>query len=245
MRVTEDRIGDAFQIKTAYQRGRLPSRKLVLSDRPSTHKTYPETVRFSLPPPETAGGKGLWEALRQRRSERRYSDKPLSQQDLSQLLWATQGVTAQHRSLALRTAPSAGALYPIETYAVVHSVEDLPAGVYHYHIVSHALEQIEVGNFRTAAAAAALDQSFAGSSALLLIWTAVFDRSKWKYGQRAYRYIYLDAGHIAQNTALAAVALGLGSCQIAALYDDEANRLLHVDGEGESTVYMTAVGHTG
>lgn len=77
---------------------------------------------------------------------------------------------------------------------------------------------------------------------VVFIWSAVFDRSKWKYKQRAYRYIYLDAGHIAQNLALAAVALGLGSCQIAAIYDDEANDLPGLDGTGESVIYMSVVG---
>ena len=77
---------------------------------------------------------------------------------------------------------------------------------------------------------------------MVFIWTAIFERSIWKYKQRAYRYVYLDAGHIAQNVALSAVALGLGSCQIAALYDEEANELLGIDGENESTLYMTVVG---
>jgi len=89
------------------------------------------------------------------------------------------------------------------------------------------------------------DQETAYCAHVVFVWTAVFERSKWKYKQRAYRYIYLDAGHIAQNVALSAVALGLGSCQIGALYDDEANALLGVDGVHESTIYMTAVGREG
>jgi SagB-type dehydrogenase family enzyme len=91
-------------------------------------------------------------------------------------------------------------------------------------------------------AQAALDQEVAFRANVVLLWTAIIQRSRWKYRQRAYRYIYLDAGHIAQNVALGAVALGLGSCQIAALYDDEANALLGVDGTEESTIYMTVVG---
>jgi SagB-type dehydrogenase family enzyme len=102
---------------------------------------------------------------------------------------------------------------------------------------------LKAGDFREEAAAAALNQDFLTDGALVFIWTAIFGRSKWKYKERAYRYVYLDAGHIAQNAALAAVALGLGSCQVAALYDDEVNALVGVDGEGESVVYMTVVGY--
>jgi SagB-type dehydrogenase family enzyme len=133
-------------------------------------------------------------------------------------------------------------LYPVETYVVVHSVEGVESGVYHYAIERHELDQVKAGDFRAAVGRAALDQKIAYSANVVFIWTAVFERSKWKYKQRAYRYVYLDAGHIAQNVALGAVALGLGSCQIAAIYDDEANALLGVDGVEESTIYMTAVG---
>jgi SagB-type dehydrogenase family enzyme len=152
-------------------------------------------------------------------------------------------VTATQHGYALRTAPSAGALYPIETYVIVHAVETIAPGIYHYDVRAHALEQIKTGDFRLAVAQAALDQDMAYEAGLVFVWTALFQRSKWKYGQRAYRYVYLDAGHIAQNVALAAVALGLGSCQIGALYDDEVNALLGVDGKTESTIYMTVVGN--
>jgi len=102
--------------------------------------------------------------------------------------------------------------------------------------------QLKTGDFRTDVARAALDQETAYWANVVFVWTAVFERSTWKYKQRAYRYAYLDAGHIAQNVALAAVTLGLGSCQIAALYDDEVNGLLGVDGVDESAIYMTVVG---
>jgi len=101
------------------------------------------------------------------------------------------------------------------------------------------------GDFRVSAAQIALDQQTAHWPNLPLVATAVFPGSKWKHGQRAYRYVYLDAGHIAQNVALAAMALGLGSCQIAAIYDDEVNALLGVDGVEESAIYLTVVGRPG
>jgi SagB-type dehydrogenase family enzyme len=235
-------IGDRFQQETKYVRGEIGGRPLDWASKPDMYKRYPSAPRVPLSAPQRSGGAGMWEVLAVRRSVRRFQDEPLSESELSQLLWAAQGITAGAGEYAFRTAPSAGALYPVETYVVVNSVSDLEAGVYHYAVRDHALEQVKAGDFRIEAARAALDQGMAALANLVFIWTAVFQRSKWKYRQRAYRYCYLDAGHLAQNVALAAVALGLGSCQIAALYDDEANSLLGVDGEEESTLYMTVVG---
>jgi len=144
--------------------------------------------------------------------------------------------------IGFRTAPSAGALYPVETYLTVHAVEGIEPGVYHYAPEPHELELLRASDYRREVAQGALDQLVAARASVVFVWTAVFPRSKWKYRQRAYRYVYLDAGHIAQNVALAAVALGLGSCQVAALYDGECNALLGVDGVEESTIYMTVVG---
>jgi len=185
----------------------------------------------------------LWEAVYRRRSVRNFSDKPIEKDVLSQLLWATQGITAESMGFEFRAAPSAGALYPVETYLVIHNVKEIEPGIYHYDVENHELEQVKAGDFRDAAARAALDQDMAYSANVVFVWTAVFERSKWKYSQRAFRYVYLDAGHIAQNLALAAVSFGLGSCQIGALYDEEVNSLLDVDEEEESIVYMTVVGH--
>ena len=235
-------IGDQFQQRTKYVRGELPRRRLDWSSKPPTYKRYPGAPKFPLSEPVTQGGEPLWKVLHERRSERRFQDFPLQESELSQLLWASQGITREGRGVSFRTAPSAGALYPLETYVVVNDVEELEAGVYHYDVEHHQLEQLKRGDFGEDVASVALDQRMAAQASVVLIWTAVFERSKWKYGQRAYRYIYLDAGHVAQNTALAAVSLDLGSCQIGALYDGEANELLDIDGVEESTIYMTVVG---
>ena len=235
-------IGDRFQQRTKYERGELGGGRLDWSSKPPTYKRYPEAPKIPLDEPATEGGAPIWEVLRRRRSQRRFQDVALKASDLSQLLWAAQGITREGRGVDFRTAPSAGALYPVETYLVVHEVEGVAPGVYHYGAAQHQLEQLKTGDFRADVAHAALDQRMAAWSNVVFVWTAVFPRSKWKYKQRAYRYVYLDAGHIAQNLALAAVALGLGTCQIAALYDDEANQLLGVDGVEESTIYMTVVG---
>jgi len=152
------------------------------------------------------------------------------------------GIQRIEEGFAFRTAPSAGALYPIETYLVVHRVEDVEPGVYHYDVQHHRLDQLKKGDHRGTIAQAALDQAVCAHAATVFLWTAVFNRSKCKYGQRAYRYIYLDAGHIAENLALGAVSLNLASCQIAAMYDDEINRILDVDGITESILYLSVVG---
>ena len=235
-------IGDRFQGETKYIRDKLPAGYLDWGKKPGPYKAYPDAPKVKLPKPAGAGGMPIWEAVGKRRSVRDFRSSPLSATDLSQLLWASQGVTRVMGEYALRSAPSAGALYPVETYLSVQMVEGIEAGIYHYGVREHELDLLRTGDFRAAVAEAALDQGFLAEAAVVFAWTAIFARSKWKYKERAYRYVYLDAGHIAQNVALAAVALGLGSCQIAALYDDEVNAVLGVDGKEESILYMTALG---
>ena len=121
-------------------------------------------------------------------------------------------------------------------------MKNIAQGVYHYNIKSHNLEEIKKGDYRSAIAEAALNQPMCHHAAAVFIWTAIFNRSKCKYGQRAYRYIYLDAGHIAENLALSATSINLGTCQIAALYDEEVNQIIDIDGITESTIYLSVVG---
>ena len=161
---------------------------------------------------------------------------------LAYLLWASTGIQRMERGFEYRTAPSAGALYPIETYLVINDIAGVDNGVYHYSIITHVLEEIKLGNFQFDIAKAALGQRVCMDANVNFVWTAIFERSKWKYKQRAYRYIYLDAGHIAENPALAATALDFGSCQIGAIFDDEINKIIDVDGESESAIYLSAVG---
>ncbi|MFX1270873.1 MAG: SagB/ThcOx family dehydrogenase, partial [Promethearchaeota archaeon] len=233
--------GDDFYRKSKYTRGNLPRHRLDWSSKPPTYKSYDSTQRIQLPTPSVEGGRSLWEVLRSRRSRRAYTNESLTLEDLSQIVWATQGVTAQVGDYDLRTAPSAGALYPIETYLCVNRVSGLESGLYHYSVPKHELEFIKPGEFGGEVSRGALDQKMTERAAVVIIWSAVFQRSKWKYLQRAYRYVFLDAGHIAQNLALAAEALGYGTCQIGAIYDDELNQLLDLDGEEESVIYLSTV----
>jgi SagB-type dehydrogenase family enzyme len=235
-------IGEEFQRATSYSRSTLAGGRLDWSRQPELFKGYPDAPRVSLPTAPVAGGPGFWEVVAGRRSVREYAEPHLTLDDLAALLWAAAGVNRSESGFPFRTVPSAGGLYPIETYVAAHRVEGLEPGIYHYAVLERVLERLRAGDFGRAAAAAALDQPIAFEADAVFIWSAVFGRSLWKYGQRAFRYIYLDAGHIAESVALAAVALGLGSCQVAALFDDEANGLIGLDGEEESVVYLTTVG---
>ena len=184
----------------------------------------------------------LDETLKRRKSMRDFQAKPISKGRLSYLLWASTGLQRIEDGYEFRTAPSAGALYPIETYLVVNNVKTLEAGLYHYSIRKHQLEQLRSGDLGREITMAALGQEMCMSAAAVFVWSAIFERCKWKYGQRAYRYIYLDAGHIAENLALAAVSLGLASCEIGALYDSQVNAIIGLDGVEESVICMAVVG---
>jgi SagB-type dehydrogenase family enzyme len=237
----QEKIGDRFQQKTKYYRNQFhegPDWSL----KPDKYKQYPYNKQIILPNPASIITEALDVAIRHRRSIRDFAQTTISKEQLSFLLWASTGVQRKEHGHSYRTAPSAGALYPVETYVVIHRVEDIEQGVYHYNIPQHRLEELKIGDFRTDIASSALDQQMCYNAAAVFVWTAIFNRSKCKYGERAYRYIYLDAGHIAENLALSATSVHLGTCQIAALYDDEVNQLINVDGIVESTIYLSVVG---
>ncbi len=235
--------GDDFQHLSKYVRGTLSGRSLDWAKKPPLYKKYPPDLeRFELEKPDITGGQSFYELLQKRRSERSYRPNAIAVEKLSQVLWASQGITLANEYHQFRTAPSAGGLFPIETYCVINHVESFKPGVYHYEVPYHSLVLLKEGSFGTALARAALDQHMLSDAAFNLVWSAMIERSKWKYEQRAYRYIYLDAGHIAQNTALTAVSCGLGSCQVGAFFDDEVNRIVGLNGTDEFAIYMTAVG---
>lgn len=234
--------GDQFQQQTKYFPFKMPQGEVQTDSEPDAYKVYPDSVQTKLPAPASGTAMSLDTALKKRRSNRSFNKSPLKLEHLSYLLWASTGIQRVEHGYGYRTAPSAGALYPVEAYIIAHNVEGLGRGVYHYNIRQHTLEEIRLGDHTDQICAAAMGQEVCDRSAVVFVWTAVFQRCKFKYGQRAYRYIYLDAGHVAENLALAAVSLGLGSCPIAALYDDEVNAVLDVDGTEESVIYMTVIG---
>jgi len=235
-------IGKKFQQETKYIRDEIPAGFYEKDDPVPPFKSYPDAKKIILPPPLHSGGPQLWDVLAQRRSVRAYGTESISSEDLSQLLWAGQGITADHHGFLLRTAPSAGALFPIETYVGVKNVKNIPKGLYHYDVRTSELSQIVSGDVSKQLADAALGQHMVQSAAVVFLWTAVFARSGAKYKDRAYRYVYLDCAHAAQNVLLAVTALELSACPIAALYDEEINALLGIDGETESILYMASIG---
>src|SRR5918999_6041044 len=162
---------------------------------------------------------------------------------LGQFIFLATGFTADKWGQARRSAPSSGALYPIETYVVVHNVEGVERGIYHYALREHALEQVRAGDFRSETVGQALGQEFLGQCGAVIFLTQILQRMRPKYQDRSYRYGLLEAGHIGENAYLAAVSLGLGACGVGAFMDDEINAMLGVDGTDEAVVYMLAVGH--
>ena len=235
-------IGDNFQQETKYHKDKMSGKPLDWASQPKIYKNYPDCQTISLPDISPHSDTTLHEVLKSRKSIRKYQNKIISREILSYFLWASTGITRREGGHEFRTAPSAGALYPIETYLVVNNAEEVNSGVYHYNIHNHYLELLKEGYYAVETAHAALGQRMCAEAPVVFIWTAIFERMKWKYGQRAYRYIYLDAGHIAENLALTATSLGLGSCQIGALFDDEVNHIIDVDGTEESVIYMSVVG---
>jgi len=237
-------IGDVYFQETKYDRESLGKGSLDWNNKPEIYKCYPDCKAIKLPDFNVESNVSFLELLKKRKSIRSYSSKPLELEKLSFLLWASTGIQRIEYGYEFRTAPSAGALYPIETYLIINNVSELDQGIYHYNIEKHSLEFLKKGNFKREIALAALHQYFLSEAPVVFIWSAIFQRSKWKYKERAYRYIFIDVGHIAQNLALAAVYLNLGSCQVGAFFDDEVNNLIGIDGINESVIYLSSVGYS-
>jgi SagB-type dehydrogenase family enzyme len=236
-------IGDRFQQHTKYYRNNMPLHFLNWHNKPESYKDHYKRLKIIQLPEPNFNECDLWGVIYRRRSKRDYiANKPISLQSLSILLWATQGITADFEDISYRTTPSAGALYPIETYLNVRFIEGLEPGIYHFRPHLFDLEYLRNGDHSDKLSKAALNQDIIKSAQVTFIWTAVIARSKWKYLQRAYRYIYLDSGHIGQNLSLSAEALELGSCGIGAFFDEEVNKIINVDGTNETVLYMAAVG---
>ena len=189
-----------------------------------------------LPQPVTAGKVSLEESISKRRSQREFKKKDLSWEQIGQLLWAGQGITARQGGLNLRAAPSAGALYPLELYALTKD------GLYHYIPEGHKLESLSDKDLRGDLARAALGQGSVASGALDIVICAVYGRVTLKYGQRGKRYVHIEAGHAAQNIHLQAVALGLGSVPIGAFNDTAAKKCLSLPADCEP-LYIIPIGY--
>jgi SagB-type dehydrogenase family enzyme len=174
---------------------------------------------IQLPKPAFDGTVSVERAIRERRTIRAFRPDPLEMVQLSQLLWAAQGITDERRGF--RTAPSAGAFYPLDVYAVVGEggVEGLGAGIYRYHPTGHSLETIDTGDRRREVASAALSQMWIATAPVIFVITAEYERITRKYGERGIRYAQIEVGHVGQNIFLQAGALGLGAGIVGAFRD--------------------------
>lgn len=184
-------------------------------------------------------------AIEERRSWRSFMQEALDAEELSFLLWATQGIRKElGAGTALRTVPSAGCRHAFETYLAVNSVAELKSGIYRYLPLQHALvmEQEDVLELQTRLTDATLGQEFIASAPVVFVWAAIPYRSEWRYLETAHRVMLMDAGHICQNLYLACEAAGCGTCAVAAYHQEKMDQLLGLDGEDEFCVYLAPVG---
>lgn len=194
--------------------------------------------RVPLPTPRRDGTVSLEAALNARRSVREFGVAPLPIEALSQVLWATQGVTGDERR---RTAPSAGGAYPLTVHVAAGNVTGLPAGVYRYEASEHALYRVLSGDFRRDLYGATLGQTAPAAAPVSLLITASYERSTDRYGTRGMAYTLIEAGHAGQNLALQVTALGLATTAIGAFREDVVREVLHLDAQ-EHPIYLFPVG---
>lgn len=243
-----EKAGDAF-----LRASHAVSRTLSAADRgepmPNYLTDYPANAKLIIlpPPQEYTPPKNNFKAIvEDRRTSRRYDTNDfLNIEQLSWLLWSTQGMTAysEKRGLTTRNVPSAGSRHPFETYLLIQRVGNLTPGIYGYIPQEHAIYLI-TDNYKTIKAihASTFDQKQVITASVNFIWVANVYRSSWRYQERAYRYLFMDAGHVCQNLYLAAESEGNAVCAIGAYKDDEANQALGLDGHEKFVIYVASVG---
>ncbi|ADE35706.1 SagB/ThcOx family dehydrogenase [Methanohalophilus mahii] len=240
--------GEGKRFMEATRFGELDPSPQMLGRSPPPLEIAPDADRSLISLPEVDGlemdSVDLKRAIEARRSIRNFTGSSLSLQDLAWLLWATQGVKKVMDDVAtFRTVPSAGARHSFETYLSIGNVEGLEQGLYRYLALEHSIvEEQQDENIMSKVAHACLDQSFVHNCGAVFIWVAISERMGWRYGERGYRYLHLDAGHVCQNLYLASQAVKCGVCAVAAFKDDELNSLLGLDGDKHFVVYLAAVG---
>ena len=235
--------GEIFQQKSKNVHGVARSQNVSEREKSDIYKTYQNALsRITLPEPQFSNEISFWDTIKNRHTTRAFSNKPISMMELSLLLFGISGLTRKFPKFAFRTVPSAGALFPIETYIAINNVSELKQGIYHYDIENHSLDYLKEGDFQKTLTDACYGQRMVSKSAVSFIWTAVIERTRATYKERAYRYIYIDCGHIGQNFYLVAEALGLNACVVGAYYDDDINDFLDLDENEEFAIYMGVVG---
>ncbi|MCD6407972.1 SagB/ThcOx family dehydrogenase [bacterium] len=192
--------------------------------------------KIKLPSPSYKSNFSVEEALKKRRSTRRYRKSPLTLKELSQILWAVDGKTVEWGG---RTAPSAGATYPLEIYVVVGNVIGVKPGLYHYDVNGHSLSLVKEGDFRAELSKSAFNQPWIKNAPVVIVISGIFERTTRRYGERGKRYVYMEVGHCGQNLHLQCEALGLGTVMVGAFDDEKVKKILGIK---EEVFYLCPVG---
>jgi len=234
-------IGPRFHHETAFDDNGIKGQMIAFGQPEVLYKRYDQAPRIKLPAP-SPDSTPLFAAMERRRSIRNFTAELVPFHDLARIIMAADGITHSRQGFAMRTAPSGGALYPIEIYLYAHQVDSLERGWYHFSPADSSLEFILPGDFREELYKASHEQSSVGNAPAALVLTACFNRSTKKYADRGYRYTYMESGSICQNIYLAAEALKLGTVAVGAFNDDRLNALLDIDGIREAALLIMPIG---
>jgi SagB-type dehydrogenase family enzyme len=242
-----NKIGKEFMKKTRYEYLEDNSDQMKGIPQPPLELDYDKTKNIiDLPDPKgiEINNINLRELVENRKSVRDYSEQPITIKELSYLLWCTQGVKEIiPKRATIRTVPSAGARHSIETYLLINNIEGLKPGLYRFLAIKHKLIEVNLeSDIADKITVACLEQDFVKTCAVTFIWVAVQCRMTWRYSERGYRYLHLDAGHICQNLYLSAESIDCGVCAIGAFEDKELNNFIGIDGEELFVIYLATVG---
>lgn len=235
-------IGPRFQRETSQDENGFIGRSISFGRSLPLYKEYPNNHRIKLPRPDGLSV-SLVESIAERKSVRSFSPRPLTLPQLSALLLTADGLTHTLGKYTLRSAPSGGALYPVDMYVVAMAIDSLAPGVYHFHAGDSSLTTLVEGNLGRRLAGAALDQGFIADAPVAIVLTARFERSTKKYADRGYRYAYIEAGSICQNIYLAATALRLGTVAVGAFIDQAVDDIIGIDGVEEAALLIMPIGY--
>lgn len=237
-------IGEQFIRETRYTGEPVTSDEMRGVEPPRTEEPpHGEFIPLPDPDPSAIRKIDLSVAIEERESIRVYDPRPLETGDLSYLLWCTAGIRWELSDMAFRTVPSAGCRHAIDTYLAIRRVKGLSPGLYRYIAIEHGLEIIHSGSDSPdAVATACYDQPCTKEAAVIFLWGAETYRMYWRYGERGYRNLFLDAGHIGQNLYLAGMAVDCGVCAIGAYLDESLNTLFGLDGDDRFIIYAATVG---
>jgi len=229
----------------------IASQEYFVTKMAHAYKSYPARPKLALPPVNQATGIDLESVIRGRRTVRNFSGEPITLEKIARILFHAYGITGSipiphspHVEQKLRAVPSAGALYPLEIYPVILKSQEIKPGIYHYNVAEHSLEEIKPGNYGEEIGEMCFAKPFIDidTSSLVLLLSAVFDRMLFKYQDRGYRFILIEAGHVAQNVSLLCHGMGMGSVLIGGFLDDALGDLVGLDCDYESIIYPIIIG---